>query len=128
MNSDQFVDGIYAAVYKSAINTVLKTLANPPGRQPRRYQAELSSWYNSLADEDKQQVANVIREAVDQTVFGMLAVLDGVRTIDDEHSDLYLRTGDGTLLNDPAGNELHAIFRATVDDDLLSVDDRLGGP
>jgi hypothetical protein len=127
MNSDEFVEAIHATVYKSVIRAMLQTLASPPGRRPRRHDVELNSWYNGLSDEDKRQVAGVVREAAGQAIFGMLAVLDGVQTIDDDHTDLYLRTGDGTLINDPDRNELHAIFRAIVDHELGYADES-GGP
>jgi len=127
MNSEEFVQGIYASVYKTSIEAVIKTIADPPGRRPRRDLVELSSWYNGLSDADKSQVRGVVRRAVDQAIFGMLAVLDGVRVIDDRHTDLYLRTGDGTLLNDPSENELHALFQITVDHELGYVDE-MGRP
>jgi hypothetical protein len=127
MNSEEFVQGIYASVYKTSIEAVIKTIADPPGRRPRRDLVELSSWYNGLSDADKSQVRGVVRRAVDQAIFGMLAVLDGVRVIDDRHTDLYLRTGDGTLLNDLSENELHALFQITVDHELGYVDE-MGHP
>jgi hypothetical protein len=124
MNSEEFVEGIYAAVYKTSIEAVIKTIADPPGRRPRRDLVELSSWYNGLSDADKSHVRAVVRRAADQAIFGMLCVLDGVRVIDDPHTDLYLRTGDGTLLNDPSENELHALFQTAVDHELGYVDEQ----
>jgi hypothetical protein len=61
-----------------------------------------------------------VRFAVDHAVFGVLAVLDGVRVIDNDHSELYLRTGAGELLNEQ--HDLHDIFRAVVDQKLRSAD------
>jgi hypothetical protein len=123
MNSDQFVEAINAAVCHPAINGVLATIASPPGRKPQRDLAELSSWYNGLADDGKNQVRVLVRRAVHQAIFDIMAVLDGAKVIDDEHTDLYLRTGDGTLINDPAANELHALFQITVDHELGYVDE-----
>jgi hypothetical protein len=127
MNTEEFVDGIHTAVYKTSIEAVIKTIANPPGRRPRHDLVELSSWYNGLSDADKSRVRAVVRHAVDQAIFNMLCVFDGVMVIDDRHTDLYLRTGDGTLLNDPLENELHALFQITVDHELGYVDD-MGRP
>ena len=57
-----------------------------------------------------------MRLTADHAVFGVLAVLDGVRAIDDDHTELYLRTGDGVLLNEDP--ELHDIFRSLVDEEI----------
>lgn len=123
MNSEQFVEAINTAVCHPAINAVLATVTSPPGRRPRRDLADLSSWYNGLAEEDKNQARILVRRAVHQAIFDMMAVLDGVVAIDDEHTELYLRTGDGTLINDPAVAELHALFQVTVDHELGYVDE-----
>lgn len=123
MNSEQFVEAINTAVCHPAINAVLATVTSPPGRRPRRDLADLSSWYNGLAEEDQDQARVLVRRAVQQAIFDMMAVLDGVAAIDDEHTDLYLRTGDGTLINDPAATELHALFQVTADHELGYVDE-----
>ena len=121
MNADEFVDAVHVAVYKSAINAVLRALTNPPGRSPRPHLVELSSWFNGLSDDDKAQLRGVVRLAVDQAVFGMMAMLDGERTIDNAHTELYLRTGDGTLLNEQ--HDLHELFQISVDHELGYVDE-----
>ena len=123
MNSEQFVEAVNTAVCHPAIKGVLATITSPPGRRPRRDLAELSSWYNGLSDGDKNQVRVLVRTAVHQAIFDMMAVLDGAKAIDDEHTELYLRTGDGTLLNDPAASELHALFQIAVDHELGYVDE-----
>jgi hypothetical protein len=122
MNSEQFVEAINASVCHPAINGVLATIADP-GRRPRRDLAELSAWYNGLGEDDKSQVRVLVGRAVHQAIFDMMVVLDGATVIDDEHTDLYLRTGDGTLINDPPANELHALFQITVDHELGYVDE-----
>src|SRR5713226_2941159 len=110
MNAGEFVDRIHHVVYRAAIDDVQNVLAYPPGRSPAPDLVELSTWFDGLAEEDKRQAARVIRLAVDHAVFGMMAILDGVRVIDDGgRTELYLRTGDGTLLNEK--HDLHDIFR-----------------
>ncbi len=121
MNADEFVDGIRVGVYQSAINGVLRTLANPPGRSPRPHLVELSSWFNGLSHDDRERLRAVVRLSVDQAVFDMMGVLDGVVTIDDTHTELYLRTGDGTLINER--RDLHELFQISVDHELGYVDE-----
>jgi hypothetical protein len=114
MNPHEFVEAVYAAVYRTAIDGVLRILAHPPGRRPRQDVADLSAWFNRLSEEDKDCVRGVVRLAVDQTVFGMLAVLDGVRSVG-LATDLELR-GDGVDL--VAEHDLHDLFRNRVDQEL----------
>jgi hypothetical protein len=116
VNAEEFVKGLQLVVYRQVVKSVPRSMANPPGRRPREELVQLSSWFNSLSDEGKERVKSVVRLTADHAVFGVLAVLDGVRALDDNHTELYLRTGDGTLLNEYP--ELHDIFRAMVDEEI----------
>jgi hypothetical protein len=123
MNAEEFIDAVYGVVYVSAIDGALKAMERPAGRRPRQAIVDLSVWFNGLADADKQKVGDVTRLAVDHAVFGILAVLDGARIIDDGgQTELFLRSSDGTLLNEYP--ELHDLFRAKVDAETGDVDDR----
>lgn len=116
MNAEEFIDAVYLVVYQSAVKGTVKQLAQPSGRRPRSELVELSAWFNDLTEADKKRVGDVARLAADHAVFGLMAVLDGVRAIDDGgRTELYIRTGDGTLLNDPP--ELHNLFRWKVNDE-----------
>lgn len=66
-----------------------------------------------MSVKDIELLEGVVRLAVDHPVFGMMAVLDGVRALDDQHTGFYLRTGDGSLLNDH--HDLHDMFRSIAD-------------
>lgn len=115
MDSHGFVDGVVAAVYRTSINTVTSLLRSPPGRSPRQDLVILSAWFNALEEPEAEQVKQVIRLAVDQSIFGLLAVLDGARAIDREGTELTLH-GGGTHLN--ADGDFHDQFRALVDQEL----------
>lgn len=121
MNADDFVHAVHATVYQEAINAVLRLLTDPPGSGPRPHLVELSSWFNRLSDDDREQIKGVVRLAVDQAVFNMMAVLDGVEVIDNEHTELHLRTGSGTLINER--HDLHELFQISVDHELGYVDE-----
>ena len=86
---------------------------------------ELSAWFNLLTATDKERVANVVRTAAYSAVFNMMAVLDGVKVIDEAHTELYLRTGSGELLN--GDHDLHELFQIAVDHELGYVDE-FGNP
>jgi hypothetical protein len=113
VNTDQFADSIWRVVYRDAADDVLGLITNPPGRRPSADLVALSAWANGLSETDRERLTQVIRLAADYSIFGVMAVLDGVRTADDKHTEFYLRTGDGTLLNEH--RDLHEAFRATVD-------------
>jgi hypothetical protein len=81
MQARQFVEAVYVAVYRAAIDGVGRLLIRPPGRHPRRALTELSDWYNGLDEYERGRVQEVIRLSVDQAVFGMLAALDGSRSL-----------------------------------------------
>jgi hypothetical protein len=116
VNAEEFVKGLQLVVYRRVVEDVPRIMANPPGRRPREELVQLSSWFNSLGDEDKERVKGVVRLTADHAVFDVLAVLDGVRMLDDNHTELHLRTGDGVLLNED--HELHEIFRSVVDKEI----------
>lgn len=121
MNADEFVEDIRLTVYRSAIDGTLRQLARPAGRKPRPDVAELSAWFNTLTPEDRERVAALVRRAVYQAIFGVMTALDGVKVIDDAGTEFYLRTGDGTLLNE--GHDLHELFQISVDHELGYVDE-----
>ena len=115
MTSEKFIERIRQAVYEPSVKGVIGLLQSPPGRQPSQSLAALSQWFNQLPIDEKQQVQATIRLAVRQAVFDMLAVLDGVSSIDDaeERGTLELRYNterQSVLLNDPAGEFLHDLF------------------
>jgi len=119
VNADDFIEGVRVQVYRAVIDGTLRQLARPVGSRADR--VELSELFNGLAAEDKERVAGVVRSAVDGTVFNMMAVLDGVKVIDNEQTELYLRTGSGALLNED--HDLHELFQISVDHELGYVDE-----
>jgi hypothetical protein len=123
VDADDFIEGVRVQPYQAAIDAAMSQLARPIGSRADR--VELAAWFNRLAAEDKDRVAGVVRLAADGAVFHMMAVLDGVKVIDNEHTELYLRTGSGTLLNE--GQNLHELFQIAVDHQLGYVDE-FGNP
>lgn len=119
MNKDEFVAAIKVAVHDSAINGMKTNLAFPPGRRPHEKAKGTSSWFNSLPEEDKHQVEEIIKQTVHASVFGFLCVLDGVRAIEStpEKGSLELifnKNGNKTVINDERGEMLHDIYQSGV--------------
>jgi hypothetical protein len=120
MTSEQFVERIKLAVYDSTLSGVVQQLKKPGGRKPHASLLELSAWFNNLSAEDQAFVKRVIEEAAHSAVFGMLAVLDGVRSMheaDEPVGEFELRyntDGHSDLISPPAGDFLHDLFNDIV--------------
>jgi len=104
MTPESFVRAVEAHVGIPAVESVVENLVNPPGRVPRPEDRELSAWYAGLSELDRERIISLIGKGAHAAIFGVLAVLDGVRTVDDEAStfELVHVSTKRTLLNPPA--------------------------
>lgn len=112
MNKIEFTKLIKEAVSQSAINDTLENLNSPPGRKPDEQLLAQSEWFNDLSPYDQEMVGKVISEAVHESTFGFLCILDGVRSISEsgESNDLNL-LHSGVQLNETSGEFLHDIYK-----------------
>jgi streptomycin 6-kinase len=111
MNANEFVDAVRSVVRDAATEDVMSLLERPPGRRPSAELVALSQWFNGLDDAAKQRVREVAAVASHHATFGMLAVIDGVRVIEDEGDRgavelRYVKGSEFTVLNDPASRPL----------------------
>lgn len=116
MNREEFVKSIKENVRGSSISGTIKNLEKPPGRRPEPELVKLSEWYNGLNESDKGMVFRAIERAVDQSVFGFFAVLDGVRVIEDTSLKgmlelYYTNDSSKVLLNNEQDDYLHDIYK-----------------
>ena len=114
MRAVEFVESVYLAVYRTAIDGVIRIVKGPPGRRPREDLVALSKWFNGLDELGQERARALVRLAVDQSVFGMLAALDGTRALGN-NSDLRVLVDDNDVT---ATHDLHDLFRARVDQEL----------
>jgi len=115
MTTEEFIQCVGRAVYEPSIDGTIGILEQPPGRKPHERLVALSHWFNQLPTEQRAYVQSVIELVAHGTVFGMLAVLDGVRSVNrvGEEGTLELRhvtREHSTLLNDPEGMLMHDLF------------------
>jgi hypothetical protein len=115
MTPEEFIAQIRQVVYKSAASGTMSLIEKPPGRKPPENLVALSKWFSQLPDSDKDMVRKAITLAAHGATFGMLAVLDGVRQIEDSplkgRLELHYIKGDQrTLLNEPSAEALHDLF------------------
>lgn len=113
MNAEEFVDAIRSNVMRSAVEDVIQNLIDPPGRQPAPKLLRFSQWYLALGQRDRDMVRGVLAEVSHAAVFGVFAVLDGVRRVDPaqppgELELWYTRGGDRTRLDGDLHDELNS--------------------
>ena len=121
MNNEEFVSVIKQVVRESAIEGTLKQTEKPSGRKVSDERRLKSEWYNHLSEEDKKMVRAIITDAVDDSVFGFFAVLDGVRAIENDQNkgELFLihKKNKEIRLNDPNKIYLHDLYNTLESDD-----------
>ena len=115
MTPEEFITKIRQVVFEPAINGTMSLIEKPPGRRPSEDLVALSKWFLQLSDTDKKMLQSAIALAAHGATFGMLAVLDGVRQIDDTPQKgtlelSYIKDGQSVLLNDPNFEHLHDLF------------------
>jgi hypothetical protein len=117
MDSKQFLEALKLCVRDAAVSGTIETLTDPPGRRVSDADRRSSEWFNALSSEDKGHVERAIASAVDGAIFGMLAVIDGVRTVENtsEKGDFVLihkKEDTEIVLNPPDGDYLHNIYNS----------------
>jgi hypothetical protein len=83
MTPDEFVGFLRDRAMNAAVDGTAALLENPPGRKPSHELKEASQWYHKLTEHDRRMLMRVVCMASHQAVFGVLAILDGVRKVDD---------------------------------------------
>ena len=122
MNNKSFVKAIKESVRESAVTSTINNLTKPAGRRPLQENLDLSLWYNGLTESDKTMLKKAILRAVDHSVFGFLAVLDGVHAIEDSPEKgkfelFYEKNSISKLLNSEEDEYLHDIYKQLISDD-----------
>lgn len=116
MKPDQFVQGLKSECRDAAIADCVALFEDPPGRRPEQALVQLSQWFLGLQPLDREFVIRAMREAADATLFGVLCVIAGVRTIESQSAELQFRLSTecgGTLaVIAPNDTLLHDLYRA----------------
>jgi len=115
MTPEEFVNALREVVLTRAVDSTLSSVESPPGRRPRRELVEANAWYQGLSDQDRAQLRGVAAMVAHQAVFGLLAVLDGARVVEDtpekgEFRLAFRKGGQEWELNPPGGVPLHDIL------------------
>lgn len=117
MTSEKFIKGVRQAVYDSSSQIILSVIDRPPRHRPTRAILELSKWYHTLGPAEKDHLRMAIEMSAHNAIFGMLCILDGVRSIwfdqDDAKGRLvlkYVKDHEEVLLTSPEEEMLHDQF------------------
>ncbi len=79
----EFVTALELVAVSSAAESTILALDEPPDRSSSPALVEASAWYHRLSEEDRKHLRYVLNEAAYEVAFGVLAVIDGVRTVED---------------------------------------------
>lgn len=114
MDGRRFIGTIKKVVRDAAIEDTIDVLEVPPGRSPSVDLLKQSHWYRSLSPEDQRILTDIIANAVNRGIFGLLCVLDGVRAVEDgeikgDFELNYIKNGT-TLLNAIDTPMLHDLY------------------
>ncbi|MCP4272708.1 MAG: hypothetical protein GY781_12200 [Gammaproteobacteria bacterium] len=117
MTPEEFISLIKIAIETGAKEDVIENLKEPPGRKPDAELLKNSEWYISQNKEGKERIESIISDTVSETIFGFLAVLDGVRSISEagKTNSLelhHIENSNRTLLNDQSKEYLHDIYNS----------------
>lgn len=118
MNSLEFIKVIKKVVRESSIEDTISNIEEPPGRGASEAEKRRSEWFASLNNSQKEIIESIVSDAVDEAIFGLLCVIDGVRSIEsgDKKGRLVLKYLGVTeeLLNDPEKAYLHDLYNECV--------------
>jgi len=116
MKATEFVDIVNKIVREASVTDAISSLRSPPGRRPSQTLVALSTWFKGLDASNQAMVERLMDMVARDTVFGLLAVLDGVRQVEGRgpkgHFELrYVKEGRTDLLNSPSGEMLHELLK-----------------
>ncbi|XOQ16262.1 MAG: RusA family crossover junction endodeoxyribonuclease [Shouchella clausii] len=114
MNKEEFVNFVKMHIRDEASAGLIQKLEKPPGRKPRAKLVAQSKWFNNLDSKDKEMVSQIIHESIDEALFGLLSVLDGVSAIYEKPGSewklIYKNKDQEKLLNDIETESLHDLY------------------
>lgn len=115
MNASEFVEIIRRFACDAAVRDTISNLQRPPGRSPPPDLMLESNWFKALDENGRAVVEDIIRRSIENAIFDLFCILDGVEAIEDtqDKGDFELRfvkNGKVEVIS-PSGDFLHELFR-----------------
>lgn len=115
MKPEEFVNALRNVVLERTVRSTLANIEKPPGRRPRAELVEASAWFATLSEEERARLRSIASMVAHDAVFGVLAVLDGARVVEDtpekgEFRLTFSKGGQEWELNPPDGIPLHDLL------------------
>jgi hypothetical protein len=83
MDQRTFVDLLHSVVLEGLSSELAQSWQHPPGRLRTEERSQRSEWLAEMSEPDRALVEAFGRDAARSAVFGVLAVLDGSRKIEE---------------------------------------------
>ncbi|WP_062746649.1 hypothetical protein [Shouchella tritolerans] len=114
MDKETFIYFVKTHIRDEARAGLIQKLEKPPGKKPRAKLVAQSEWFNNLDSKDKEMVSQIIQESIDEALFGLFSVLDGVSAIDEKPGTelklIYKNKDQEKWLNDVETDYLHDLY------------------
>ena len=117
MTQEEFMTVVRRGVFDLA---VAERTLRPAGRRPHQVLVTIWDWYTGLPERDKALVRQAMRLSAYSALFGIFAMIDGARAVDDPpHGELRLTCrarcrGAAPKRTRPGLDELHSLWSAEV--------------
>lgn len=114
MKKEEFVKGLKQVTIETIVPDIKYVLEQMPLKSFPELK-EISDWYKTLNPKEKNLLLALTKHVSQKSVFGVLAVIDGVRVIEDseikgEFQLYYVREKEMNLINSPKGEYLHDLL------------------
>lgn len=115
MKNKEFIDLIKYVVRDAAIENTLGNLKQA-SKSSSDFEKSRTKWFSELSMLEKKHIESIVKDAVDESLFGLLCVIDGVRVIEDDEVKgelilTYEKSGISFVLNDPSDIYLHDLYQ-----------------
>jgi len=121
MDAEKFVQNVRLTIENVTIEQTIQQLVRPAGRKPKVSLVKQSDWYNSLSQEDRDNVKAILIRSVETTIFGFFCALDGVIKISDdgllELREVHSETGKSKIISDGNFGDLHDIYLSFLENE-----------
>lgn len=115
MKNKEFVDLIKYVVRDAAIDDTLGNLKQAP-KSSSDFERSRTKCFSELPMLEKKHIESIVKDAVNESLFGFLCVIDGVRAIEDDEIKgklilTYEKSGTSFVLNNPSDIYLHDLYQ-----------------